>query len=84
LQGMCEASHLEAEIRFDAIPTMCGAPELAEAGVRSTIFDDNAALLPGIGTAGARALLFDPQTSGGLLAAVPSDQSERLLDQLRN
>lgn len=84
LQGMCEASHLGAEIRFDAIPTMCGAPELAEAGVRSTIFDDNAALLPGIGTAGARALLFDPQTSGGLLAAVPSDQSEPLLDQLRN
>ena len=84
LQGMCEASHLGAEIRFDAIPTMRGAPELAEAGVRSTIFDDNAALLPGIGTASARALLFDPQTSGGLLAAVPSDQSERLLDQLRN
>jgi len=84
LKGICEASHLGAEIRFDAIPMMRGAPELAEAGVRSSIFDDNASLLPGIGTAGARALLFDPQTSGGLLAAVAPERSEMLLNRLRN
>ncbi len=84
LQGICEASGLGAELRFDAIPKMRGAPELAEAGVRSSIFNDNAALVPGIGTAGARALLFDPQTSGGLLAAVPPEQSEVLLNRLRS
>ncbi len=84
LQGICEASGLGAELRFDAIPKMRGAPELAEVGVRSSIFADNAALLPGIGTAGARALLFDPQTSGGLLAAVAPDQSEILLNRLRS
>jgi len=84
LQGLCEASHLGAEITFDAIPLMEGARELAEAGVRSTIFDDNAALLPGIGTAGARALLFDPQTSGGLLACVAPEHVAQVLEQLKN
>jgi len=84
LQGLCEASHLGAEITCEAIPLMEGARELAEASVRSTIFDDNAALLPGIGTAGARALLFDPQTSGGLLACVAPEHSAQVLEQLRN
>ena len=29
-----------------------------------------------------QALLHDPQTAGGLLAAVPADQAQTLLDQL--
>jgi len=84
LQGLCAASDLGAEVDFDAIPLMAGAAALAEAGVRSTIFEDNAALLPGIGTAGARALLFDPQTSGGLLASVAPARASDALRELKN
>ena len=83
LQGICEASRLGAEIRIDAIPMLRGAAELAEAGVRSSLFAENAALLPQIETTGARSLLFDPQTSGGLLACVAPEQAEILLNRLR-
>ncbi|TNJ43948.1 selenide, water dikinase SelD [Phaeobacter sp. B1627] len=84
LQGICAASALGADIRFGSIPTLRGAPELAEAGLRSTLFAENAALVPDLVVTGARALVFDPQTSGGLLAAVSPDQSEILLNRLRN
>ncbi|OIQ31667.1 MAG: selenide, water dikinase SelD [Alphaproteobacteria bacterium MedPE-SWcel] len=84
LQGICAASALGAEIRFDAIPKMRGAPELAEAGIRSSLFAENASLVPGLVLSGARTLVVDPQTSGGLLAAVSPAQSEPLLNRLRN
>ncbi|WP_068244963.1 selenide, water dikinase SelD [Tritonibacter horizontis] len=83
LQGLCAASGLGAQIRFEAVPKLRGAAELAIAGVRSSLFAENAALLPQIQATGARALLFDPQTSGGLLACVAPEQSEMLLTRLR-
>ncbi|WP_170359245.1 selenide, water dikinase SelD [Ruegeria arenilitoris] len=84
LMGMCEASDCGAVLDLDTIPLMTGALELAAQGVRSTIFEDNRAIVPGIPSSDKADLLFDPQTAGGLLAAVASDQAHELCEQLRH
>lgn len=71
LLGICEASKLGAELRLDAIPYLPGAAALSAQRVRSSLFAENAAQLPEISTGGVQDLLFDPQTAGGLLAALP-------------
>ncbi|MBB3711231.1 selenide,water dikinase [Limimaricola variabilis] len=86
LSGICEASGCGAELRVAEVPLMEGALELAEAGTRSTLFADNMAGAGAvvIGAGGARTdLMFDPQTAGGLLAAVDAADAERLLAELR-
>lgn len=83
LDGICRASAVGAELVFDDIPLMSGAAELARAGIRSTIYPENRALAAQIDDSDARALLFDPQTSGGLLAAVPSDTAGKLVAALQ-
>ena len=70
LWGMAEASGVTMHLDLGAVPLMDGALALAEAGVWSTLLPDNRAIVPG--PEGALAdMMFDPQTSGGLLAAVP-------------
>ncbi len=83
LLGICEASQVSAEIDFAAIPLMKGAAVLAENGVRSSLFPENAALLPEWQTSGAQELLFDPQTAGGLLAALPVDKAKAAVKTLQ-
>ncbi len=86
LSGICEASGCGAELRMADVPLMEGALALAEAGTRSTLFADNMAGAEAVvaGPGGARAdLMFDPQTAGGLLAAVGADEAEGLLTRLR-
>ncbi|NVL00695.1 selenide, water dikinase SelD, partial [Ruegeria pomeroyi] len=82
LHGLCEASGTGAELDLAAVPLMAGALALSEAGHRSSIFADNRALVPGLPATGAAALLFDPQTAGGLLAAVAPDQADVCLADL--
>ena len=86
LSGMCEASGVDAVLDLDVVPVMAGALALANAGTKSTLFKDNqAGSGPVFGANGAKAdLLFDPQTSGGLLAAVDAVQAQSLLKQLRD
>ncbi|MDZ4134006.1 MAG: AIR synthase-related protein, partial [Paracoccaceae bacterium] len=67
-----------------AVPVYDGAEALAEAGVRSTIWAANMAAAAVEGGQGARlALLHDPQTAGGMLAAVGAEEAEGLVAQLR-
>lgn len=75
-----------AEIALDAVPLLPGALDLAGAGVRSSLFADNqAGAGPVDAPAGAqRDLLFDPQTAGGLLAAIPGEQAEAVLAGLHD
>jgi selenide,water dikinase len=84
LKGMAVASGVGISIDPAAVPFMDGAVELAENGVESTIYPDNRALAPELepGENGRAKLLFDPQTSGGLLAAVSADESDEIINEL--
>ena len=84
LLAICRASQLRAEIDLAAIPLYDGAAELADAGIRSTAWAANLAAAPVTGATGPRGvLLHDPQTAGGLLAAVSPDQAEGCVAELR-
>ena len=82
--NIARASGVRAEIDLDAIPLYRGAAELAARGVRSSIWRANRAAagdlaLPDRPEAD---LLFDPQTAGGLLAAVPTEEADDLVAAL--
>lgn len=81
LSGMCEASGVDAIIDLDAVPLMQGALDLATSGMRSSLFKDNrSGAGPVFGAVGPKGdLLFDPQTAGGLLAAIDADQAHDML-----
>jgi selenide, water dikinase len=85
LLEMLEASGCSARLRLDAVPVLAGAEELAAQGVESSLAPANRAAVAGrmTGGVGARgALLFDPQTAGPLLAAVPGEQAEAVIAAL--
>ncbi|WP_294220103.1 selenide, water dikinase SelD [uncultured Shimia sp.] len=84
LMMMCRASGVAAEICLADVPVYAGAEALADAGQRSTIYEDNRLAAPVFGPDSAMmALLHDPQTSGGFLAAVAADEGIALVAQLR-
>ena len=83
LLNICEASGVAARLDPTAIPLLPGALELSQLGHRSTLYDDNRALAPELPADPRTNLLFDPQTAGGLLAAVAADQAPALLAALR-
>ncbi|MBE1284975.1 MAG: selenide, water dikinase SelD [Rhodobacteraceae bacterium] len=83
LLGICEASGVAAELDMQALPLMEGALELALQGIRSSLFPENRRLLPDLPDGGILDLLFDPQTAGGLLAAIPPESAEETLSALR-
>ena len=85
LMEILEQSGVSALLELDAIPFLPGAAELASRGVRSTIWPANVKISAAMTFApGSRAdLLFDPQTAGGLLAAIPSNLAPGIMDDLR-
>ena len=91
LLEMLDASGCSARLNLQAVPCLAGAILLAEAGHRSSLAGANRAACaprisgPGIATLASPAaeLLFDPQTAGGLLAAVSAAQTAALLAALR-
>ena len=86
LSGMIEASGTGAEVRLSDVPLMRGALALAEAGQHSTLLRDNiAGSGPVTGPMGALTdLLYDPQTAGGLLAAVAAEDATGIVAALRD
>lgn len=80
-----DASGCAAILDLDSVPLLAGAEALAAAGHASTLAAANRSVAARMRFAeGPRAaLLFDPQTAGGLLAAVPAELAERLLARLR-
>jgi selenide,water dikinase len=86
---MCRGSGLRAEISYADLPWLAPAPDLARAGIRTGASDRNwhacgaeATLDAGLPDE-ARALLTDPQTSGGLLVACAPEAADEVLALLR-
>lgn len=86
LMEILEQSGVSAVLELDAIPFLPGAVELASRGVRSTIWPANTKVSAAMtfNPGDRAALLFDPQTAGGLLAAVPSSLAPGTMDDLRS
>lgn len=74
-----------ARLDLSALPVLDGAEAMATAGVRSSLFEANQLTTNEINApTGARAdLLLDPQTAGGLLAALPPERAQRRLDLMK-
>jgi selenide,water dikinase len=88
LLEMLAASGVGARVEIDRLPALPGAVELLANGWRSSFHQRNAGAVRGIRVTEAildqaRAqLVFDPQTSGGLLAAVPADAIDTVRAEL--
>ncbi len=81
--GECE---LGVELDLAALPVLDGAEALIAAGYHSSLAPANRAAVAHLIEAPASPrvdLLFDPQTAGGLLAAMPSDSAPRIVENLQ-
>jgi selenide,water dikinase len=80
LAGHLASFGVGAELYLATLPILPGAERLAEQGLRSSLYSSNVQAAPVIGPSEAKAsLLHDPQTAGGLLAAVPEEVVEDIL-----
>jgi selenide,water dikinase len=90
LGTMLRASKASARVALDAVPLLPGVRELLGAGLRSTFHPENAKARRAIRCDEAIAarpeldVLFDPQTSGGLLFGVAADRAEEAVARLRD
>ncbi|MCA3442236.1 MAG: selenide, water dikinase SelD [Rhodobacter sp.] len=85
LLELLQASGCAARLDLARVPLLAGAEALAAAGHASSLAPANrAAAAPRMHFAESprAALLFDPQTAGGLLAAVPPEHAETLVAAL--
>jgi selenide,water dikinase len=88
LGELAAASGVSALVDAGAVPLLPGARELAAAGVTTGGATRNRAFAAGVAELSAGVpeevaeLLFDPQTSGGLLLAVPAERAGGLEDEL--
>jgi selenide,water dikinase len=80
LQEMCTASGLQAEIWQSKIPLYPHARLLSDRGVQSSLLQENIENAPILGTIDP--LLHDPQTAGGLLAALTPNAASTALSAL--
>ncbi len=88
LQEMLSASGFSAQLRMDDVPVMPGSQALIESGIESTLVDDNRLIVEKVQLKGARwqqkdsAVMFDPQTSGGILCGVKQSEVAGVLSFL--
>jgi selenide,water dikinase len=88
LGAMLRASRVSALVDVAALPALPGAVELLARGFRSTFHPENAkakktlVIQPEAAADPRFELLFDPQTSGGLLFGLPSSRVDEALGRL--
>ena len=89
LVEMARASAVDAGLSLEAIPALDGALESLAAGHLSSLHAGNSRIRVALRDDGRDRsdprveLLFDPQTSGGLLAGVPADRADACVKALR-
>jgi selenide,water dikinase len=86
LLEMLRASTLDAELSLGALPALPGAAGLVARGIESTMAPANRAAGERFVASGdaPRGLLYDPQTSGGLLIGIAAGKADALLAALRS
>jgi selenide,water dikinase len=86
---MVRASEVDVTVAIGRVPLLDGAQQTVELGIFSSLQPQNVRLRRAIQEVETVAqhplypMLFDPQTSGGLLAAVPLGEAERCVAALR-
>ena len=89
LVEMAKPSGVDVELMLSALPFLDGALDTVRLGILSSLQPQNVRLRRAVRDAGAVVqderfpLIFDPQTAGGLLASIPSDQADACLAALR-
>ena len=88
LMEMVQASHVAVELKLELIPILDGALKTAQKGIVSSLYPENLRFsrysnLDQVSDHPNYPLLFDPQTSGGLLASIPSEQTAACLASLK-
>ncbi len=86
---MTRASNVDATLYLNNIPLLDGALETVQMGILSSLQPSNLRLrraidnIKDVANNPAYPLLFDPQTAGGLLAAVPADKVDECIAELK-
>jgi selenide,water dikinase len=86
---MVQASQVAVELNLSALPILDGIPETLAQGIVSSLYPQNLQAAAAIANREEVAhhplypLLFDPQTSGGLLAAIPEEMAIACLNTLQ-
>ena len=88
LVEMTRASNTDVHLDLEAVPLLDGAGQTVAAGILSSLQPQNVRLRRAVRDPESLSeharypLLFDPQTSGGLLASVPAESATSCLDEL--
>jgi len=88
LVEMTRSSGKSVELNLNLIPALDGALQMIESGIFSSLQEQNVRLRRAIKEPGELRdhkhfpLLFDPQTSGGLLATIPAENAQACLAEL--
>jgi len=86
---MIKPSRVDVEINLSALPIMDGALETVRMGILSTLQPANVRLRRAISNIEEAVsnelypLIFDPQTSGGLLASIPTENADDCISKLQ-
>jgi len=91
LMEMLDASRVDAKLDLSSLPLLPGVAELVSLGVRSSLDPGNRHVSPRVmapsdshEARGVFDVVFDPQTSGGLLIGVPAEEMSGLVAELRD
>ena len=90
LVEMTKHSNVDVSLALDSVPFLDGATATAGAGFLSSLQPQNIRLrraitnVAAVGDDPRYPLLFDPQTAGGLLVAIPAKTAEACVAQLRD